>query len=169
MLGVVADHRDWPVGRIAVGSGIGALTLDPEEAGDDDEEWHGIGTWEGKIAVDNLDNNDDNCLVSRGHWWVGSVGQEDGLTLSDLVTFLYGSERPSSMDTDVNSDVDNGLVDHKTYANEINVNDEESFSDSRRSETVQLSTRRKRKQDSHLEKTKKNLVLVEDSSFFGDL
>lgn len=169
MLGVVADHRDWPVERIAVGSGISTLTLDPEEAGDDDEEWHGIGMQEGRITVDDLDNSDDNCPAPGGRWWVGSVGQEDGLTLSDLVAFLYGSERPSSMDADTSSDVDNSLVYHKTHATGINVNAEEGLNDCRRSETVQFPTRRKRKQEGHLERKKKKAVVVEDPSFFGDL
>jgi len=166
MLGVVADHRDWPVERIAVGGGTSTLTLDPQEVGDDDEEWHGIGTWEGRITVDGLDNSDDNC--PGGRWWVGSVGQEDGFTLSDLGAFLYGSEGPSSMDADTSSDVNNGLVYHITSATRINVNDEESLNDGRRSEP-QFSTHQKRKQESHLERTRKNAMVVEDSSFFGDL
>jgi len=168
MLGVVADHRDWPVERIAVGGGTGALTLDPEEVGDDDDEWHGIQTWEGRMTVDGLDNSDDNCPAPGGYWWVGSVGQEDGFTLSDLGAFLYGSEGPSSMDADTSSDVDNGSVYHITSATGINVNAEESLNDGRRSEP-QFYTRQKRKQKSHLERTRKNVVVVEDSSFFGDL
>ena len=168
MLGVVADHRDWPVERIAVGGGTGALTLDPEEVGDDDDEWHGIQTWEGRMTVDGLDNSDDNCPAPGGYWWVGSVGQEDGFTLSDLGAFLYGSEGPSSMDADTSSDVDNGSVYHMTSAIGINVNAEESLNDGRRSEP-QFSARQKRKQKSHLERTRKNVVVVEDSSFFGDL
>ena len=168
MLGVVADHRDWPVERIAVGGGTGALTLDPEGVGDDDDEWHGIQTWEGRMTVDGLDNSDDNCPAPGGYWWVGSVGQEDGFTLSDLGAFLYGSEGPSSMDADTSSDVDNGSVYHMTSAIGINVNAEESLNDGRRSEP-QFSARQKRKQKSHLERTRKNVVVVEDSSFFGDL
>ena len=168
MLGVVADHRDWPVERIAVGGGTSALTLDPEEVGDDDDEWHGIQTWEGRMTVDGLDNSDDNCPAPGGYWWVGSVGQEDGFTLSDLGAFLYGSEGPSSMDADTSSDVNNGSVYHITSATGINVNAEESLNDGRRSEP-QFLTCQKRKQKSHLERTRKNVVVVEDSSFFGDL
>ena len=163
MLGVVADHRDWPVERIAVGTGTSILTLDLEESVDDDEEWHGIGKRKEKMAAD----GDDNCPASGGCWWVGSVGHENGLRLSDLITFFRGSESSEYMGAGNNNN-DSEVYD-KPHAKRTGLDAEESVNDRQGPEIVQVSTRRKRKQERYFEGAKKNAVVVEGTSFFGDL
>ncbi|KDR74908.1 hypothetical protein GALMADRAFT_249827, partial [Galerina marginata CBS 339.88] len=89
LLGVVADHGEWPIERIAIGGGHGQLSIEPGESDaaknrpvtstkvhDDDE---GVGT-----------------SAPQRRWWVGSVGHEDVLRMTDLEGFF----RDNDDDTD---------------------------------------------------------------------
>ncbi|KAG6840863.1 WD repeat-containing protein jip5 [Blastosporella zonata] len=84
LLGVVADHGDWPVERIALGGGISQLTLDESEVGKN-----------GSNVGNKSDDDDDaeNVDLARGRWWVGSVGHEETLRLTDLEAFFHEAAR----------------------------------------------------------------------------
>lgn len=181
LLGIVTDHGDWPVERIAVGSGAAQLSIDTEEGNEDDEEWHGIGTagrqTSGGAARVDGDGNDDSA--SPGRWWVGSVGHEDGLRLTDLMRFFRdgGNAETSAMGVENDSDVEDdnpeesaGEGDEKPGI-EVDVQETE---DEVEEERVHGPVKRKRKQErdpveTKKKKGKKNAVVVEDTSFFGDL
>ncbi|KAG7095925.1 hypothetical protein E1B28_006609 [Marasmius oreades] len=70
--GVVADHGEWPVERIAVGEISRELTLDDNDDG-------------GDKAVANQEDEDSS---TAGLWWAGSVGHDEVLKLTDLGSFF---------------------------------------------------------------------------------
>lgn len=181
LLGVVADHGDWPVERITVGGGTAELTIDVDYKNDDDEEeWHGIGNATGRTgggAIASVDE-DDNASASGGRWWVGSVGHEDGLRLTDLMSFFRDGEiaQTGVMGVENDSDVEDAFL--ETFGQEddgisgIAVDGQEIEGEAK--EHVQASAKRKRKQDKDAVETKKkrgkkNAVAVDDATFFGDL
>jgi hypothetical protein len=176
LLGVVADHGDWPVERIAVGGGTGELSLSMND--EEEEEWHGIKGEEeatGRDATASDDENDDACQ-SVGRWWVGSVGHEDGLRLTDLMSFFRDRKSSRQVGEEITdeSDVENGQS--EAYGqSQVQVSD--SMVDVPKCDDVsdnQLIVKRKRSQasdqtDTKKKKGKKNIVLIEDASFFRDL
>jgi hypothetical protein len=180
LLGVVADHGDWPVERIAVGGGTSELSLSTNEE-EEEEEWHGIkGVVEetGRDATasdDESDENDDSCQ-SVGQWWVGSVGHEDGLRLTDLMSFFRDrkSSRQAVEEITDESDVDNGQSEAYGQSH-IQISDFKV--DTPKSDDVsenQLIVKRKRTRasdqtDTERKNRKKNAVVIEDASFFRGL
>lgn len=72
LLGVVADHGEWAIERIAIGSGQCQLTLDTSEEK------------ERKRASGNVPS--EEIPVSR--WWVGSAGHDGVLRMTDLEGFF---------------------------------------------------------------------------------
>ncbi|KAF8065176.1 WD repeat-containing protein JIP5 [Lyophyllum atratum] len=76
LLGVVVDHGDWPVERIAVGGGTSQLTLD--EDGGADKTGGNVGK-----------KTDMDINQATGRWWVGSVGHEEVVRLTDLEAFFH--------------------------------------------------------------------------------
>ncbi|KAF5350571.1 hypothetical protein D9756_008744 [Leucocoprinus leucothites] len=182
LLGVVADHGNWPVERIAVGGGTGTLTIDSEEANDDDEEWHGIGTEKNKVSgiAASSSDRDDNEPASGGRWWVGSVGHEDGLRLSDLMAFFRDGENADTgtMGVANDSDVEDGDSEAHGEVGDvisgIEVDIQGSKDDSQWPKPVQAAVKRKRERErasggAKNKKGKRNAVAVDDASFFGDL
>jgi hypothetical protein len=180
LLGVVADHRDWPVERIAVGGGTAELSID-KEASNDDEEWHGISAATSKTLRRAADSTDeglkDSALPRR--WWVGSVGHEDGLRLTDLMAFFHDLENADTraMGVDDDSGVEDGNSEARSEVVDEILGTEVGAKESDEEieeEQVQISVKRKKKverdsvQMKH-KRGKKNAVVVEDASFFGDL
>ena len=87
LLGVVADHGDWPVERISIGGGMGQLLIESE-----------------KDRGTNPSKNPKNkSKISHGktieaehrqkRWWVGSVGHDDTLRMTDLEGFFREAEQ----------------------------------------------------------------------------
>ena len=87
LLGVVADHGDWPVERISIGGGMGQLLIESE-----------------KDSGTNPSKNPKNkSKISHGktveaehqqkRWWVGSVGHDDTLRMTDLEGFFRDAEQ----------------------------------------------------------------------------
>ncbi|KAF9445042.1 WD repeat-containing protein JIP5 [Macrolepiota fuliginosa MF-IS2] len=178
LLGVVADHGDWPVERVAVGSGAAQLSIDGEEVNDSDEEWHGVDTARNQTSGSTARADEANDSASPGRWWVGSVGHENGLRLTDLMSFFrdgkhqqtgtLGVENDSDSEdrsSEAVSGEDDGKSGDEVGTQEIEAEPEE--------EPVQAPAKRKRKHEREpmetKKKGKKNAVVVEDTSFFGDL
>ncbi|KAL0946143.1 hypothetical protein HGRIS_012408 [Hohenbuehelia grisea] len=76
LLGVVADHGEFPVERMALGRGIasGGDTAEKERAGS-------------SSRVGGQSDSDDDSPVSdstQERWWLGSIGHDELLKLTDL-------------------------------------------------------------------------------------
>ncbi|RDB23698.1 WD repeat-containing protein JIP5 [Hypsizygus marmoreus] len=84
LLGVVADHGDWPVERIAIGGGTSQLTL----------EGGGVDKTGGKVGgqTDEDKEWEEARNQRHGRWWVGSVGHEEVLRMTDLEAFFLDGQ-----------------------------------------------------------------------------
>ncbi|KAJ7481593.1 WD40-repeat-containing domain protein [Mycena latifolia] len=93
LLGVVADHGELPVERLAVGGGAArrALAAEEDDEGDDGEDDEGTmkneksAKGKGKAKATEADGEDEE---EGGQWWVGSAGHDDVLRLTDLAAFF---------------------------------------------------------------------------------
>ncbi|KAJ7130196.1 WD40-repeat-containing domain protein [Mycena epipterygia] len=122
LLGVVADHGELPVERIAVGHGVGRLSLGDSDSDDSDEEeaekskGKGKGKGKGKAAKEKGDESEeeaeDEDARGQGRWWVGSAGHDDVLRLTDLEAFFRdpsaGEEGEGEGEGDASEDGDGG-------------------------------------------------------------
>ncbi|TFK29572.1 WD40 repeat-like protein [Coprinopsis marcescibilis] len=92
-VGVLADHGDFPVERIAVGGGVGHLTPSAEAPQPPTS----------KVGAD-LDADQDaemeDDLSKPRRWWVGSVGHDETLRLTDLGAFFHENTTKSPEDSD---------------------------------------------------------------------
>jgi hypothetical protein len=93
LLGVVADHSDWHVERIAIGCGASQSTLDEQDPKSADRH------------VGNPRDDDDKERVEierqrRGRWWVGSVGYDEVLKMTDLEAFFHEARIGDSGDAE---------------------------------------------------------------------
>jgi WD repeat-containing protein 55 len=86
LLGVVVDHGDWPVERISIGGGMGQLSIEPEEDG----------------ITNSSRTHQNKSKISQGktieteqqqRWWVGSIGHDDTLRMTDLGGFFREVEQ----------------------------------------------------------------------------
>ncbi|KAF9034693.1 WD40 repeat-like protein [Hymenopellis radicata] len=78
LLGVVADHGEWPIEKVVVGEGISCLTLD-----DSDEP-----SSPAEKKSDAEENDEEEEQENDGRWWVGSVGHDEILKLTNLRNFF---------------------------------------------------------------------------------
>ena len=169
MLGVVADHGDWPVERISIGCGIGQLSIEPEE----DEGAKG--------AKNKLKTNQDET-EQQPRWWVGSVGHDDTLRMTDLVGFFREAEqaeigkgalaadvRDDDGDTEVDEKLEDSQEKREIVESDSSVQDEGESSCEE--SDVPLPKKRKRKAEKgtlNMKKHKgKNSITVERSFFDG--
>ncbi|KAF9476091.1 WD40 repeat-like protein [Pholiota conissans] len=83
LIGVVADHGEWPIERISIGGGHGQLSIERAETSADK-------VYSSKIGNQTDENHQDAEYQRR--WWVGSVGHEDVLRMSDLEGFFRDNE-----------------------------------------------------------------------------
>lgn len=87
LLGVVADHGEWPIERIAVGGGHGQLSIEQNETPSDRGN---------SLKIGNRHKNDEDTIHGEAdhqrRWWVGSVGHEDVLRMTDLEGFFRDNE-----------------------------------------------------------------------------
>ncbi|KAJ6612771.1 WD repeat-containing protein JIP5 [Mycena sp. CBHHK59/15] len=68
LIGIVADHGEFPIERIAIGEGMERLSL-----ADEDEQ---------------VREKADEEARGQGRWWVGSAGHDEILRLTDLEEFF---------------------------------------------------------------------------------
>jgi hypothetical protein len=119
LIGVVADHGELPVERLAVGGGIGALSLADESKDGDEGEKVGKskdkGKGKGKAGSDDEeedeDEDDEDAGKGAGRWWVASAGHDEVLRLTDLEAFFRDpstGEEERDAPEDGGSDSDDG-------------------------------------------------------------
>jgi hypothetical protein len=93
LFGVVADHGEFPIERIAIGEGIGRLSLNdndkqvPEKKGDD------------------ADGSDTG---GQGRWWVGSAGHDEILRLTNLEEFFENVGKDKDTNAEGEGSSENG-------------------------------------------------------------
>jgi hypothetical protein len=169
MLGVVADHGDWPVERISIGCGMGQLSIEPEE------------DKSAKIAKNKQKTNQDET-EQRPRWWVGSVGHDDTLRMTDLEGFFREAEQAETgkgaladdiRDDDSDTEVDEKLEEDSQEKPEIAESDssEQQEGESSGESDVPPPNKRKRNEKNTLNTMKKhkgkNSITVERSFFDG--
>lgn len=173
LLGVVADHGDWPVERIAIGGGTSQLTLD--ESGGADKNGGNVGKKAGEEDVDQ----------TPGRWWVGSVGHEEVVRLTDLEAFFHeavkdgtgGADKLLALSEDqrevedVNEDDGNDASDSDAELEEKPTATKavEAEEDSDDEDEAPKAKKRKRKPEKNplVKKKGKNSVEVETTFFDG--
>ncbi|KAH9474817.1 WD repeat-containing protein JIP5 [Psilocybe cubensis] len=186
LLGVVADHGEWPIERISVGGGLGQLTIESEESSS-----HG----ETRIKSNNVEGENEGTEAHHSRWWVGSVGHEEVLRMTDLVGFFRDnegdetnqgalgvevSEDDSDEGSDSGSEEDNAEGTQKQpdvlapASGEVDEDEGDNSADSSESEPeAPLPAKRKRKQQQNepvMAKKKKGKNTVEiEPSFFDEL
>ncbi|KAF5355394.1 hypothetical protein D9757_012546 [Collybiopsis confluens] len=167
--GVVADHGEWPVERIAVGEGMSQLTLDLEE---------GVEEKSVSSARQKSEELDDDARPP-GNFWAGSAGHDALLKLTNLEVFFSGQASRLGADEREDSGEDEHIEEASPSRNlgrlpASDVGDKGSDSDSDDPDPEpELSGRRKRKKkekDPLASKRKrgKNELEVE-GAFFGEL
>ncbi|KAF5373801.1 hypothetical protein D9758_000832 [Tetrapyrgos nigripes] len=195
--GVVADHGDWPVERIAVGEGLSQLSLNDEDEDHEDEDGDAEivrknssktrvnKKEERKPASDGeVDEDEDEKAGSSGHWWAGSVGHDEVLKLTDLNLFFnkptVDVEDPDARE---DSDSDEDEAGHEKVGAEdqddeegdegdeaTEVVPEKDDSDDSEEEVVASSRKRKKNKDPLAVKKKKGRNELEvEGTFFNDL
>ncbi|KAF5323007.1 hypothetical protein D9611_009243 [Ephemerocybe angulata] len=97
LVGVVADHGEFPVERIAVGEGVGQAEDTESEATPHDTRI--------KPSVDDdLDAKMEDDFSREKKWWVGSVGHDESLRMTDLEGFFRETAAGSNGTLDARSD-----------------------------------------------------------------
>ncbi|KAF8153232.1 WD40-repeat-containing domain protein [Crassisporium funariophilum] len=83
LIGVVADHGEWPIERISIGGGVGQLSMDLEDDGS-------VGKSGQSVNKSSASQDDDQHESEdrRRQWWVGSVGHDETLRMTDLEGFF---------------------------------------------------------------------------------
>ncbi|KAG6889941.1 hypothetical protein C0995_013468 [Termitomyces sp. Mi166 len=175
LLGVVADHGDWPVERIAIGGGTSQLTLDAPEAD----------TNGANVAKKNDDDDVESMGRSRRRWWVGSVGHEETLRLTDLEEFFHEAGKDGGQGVQDTLDADGGQrevedVEEDDDASETadenaSIVEPQEKSDSNEDsdqEEAPRARKRKRKPEKNplaVKRKGKNAVDVSEATFFDSL
>ncbi|KAK7042385.1 succinate-semialdehyde dehydrogenase [Favolaschia claudopus] len=85
LVGVVSDHGELPIERLAVGGGTGRLQLNEEEDEDDDDTGK---TGKSKTESDDEDEEDTDDDAGKRRWFVASAGHDEVLRLTDLEAFF---------------------------------------------------------------------------------
>jgi len=109
--GVVADHGEWPVERIAVGEGMSQLTLDDDSAESVDvlnRVRANQPNVHAKKAGDDVDDDEDHREDSLGHHWAGSAGHDELLKLTNLGSFFNGKDAELGVDERQDKDENDG-------------------------------------------------------------
>jgi hypothetical protein len=172
MLGVVADHGDWPVERISIGCGMGQLSIEPEE------------DKSAKFAKNKLKTNQDETEQGQ-RWWVGSVGHDETLRMTDLEGFFREAEQAETgkgaladdvRDDDSDTEVDEKLEEDSQEKPEImesDSSDQQQEGESSGESDVPLPKKRKRKAEKDplntMKKHKGKKSIAVERSFFDGL
>lgn len=91
LLGVVADHGEWPIERISIGGGQRELSIDSTESKSDKDQ-----NTTNFVKSDDDDGQEDIESTGQRRWWVGSVGHEEVLRMTDLEGFFRDNESNKS-------------------------------------------------------------------------
>ena len=178
LLGVVADHGEWPIERIAIGGGHRQMTLEPDGMAEDGHDSSRVGSHSAETDV----------AYPQRRWWVGSVGHDEVLRMTDLEGFFRDNESEETTRGTLGLDVvddDSDIEDRETLGQEgdedagpdmqTKINDENDEDDSGDDEDEGIPQPRKRKRKpeaDHVVSTKKkkgknNASAVEVSFFDG--
>lgn len=177
LLGIVADHGDWPVERLAIGCGMAQLSLEEDDCGDNES---------GGRVGRNTDEDKESEEIQRhrrGRYWLGSVGHEEMLKMTDLNAFFHesqlgqtesagGSREQSIVEDDGEHDDKEGMDDEPANPTEALPEagkEADVDSDSDDSEPKLKKRKRKPEKDPLAVKKKKgkNTVDVEPTFFSG--
>lgn len=177
---MVADHGEWPIERISIGSGHGQLSIDTEDL---------RSTKIGDKSMDEGQNQAFGESETQRRWWVGSVGHEEVLRLTDLEGFFHDNENNqdgkgtlgvdtagSSEDSDIEECEENEEQDddspEKTEMMAMTASEDDDNEESEQEPDVPQPKKRKRQLEEPIVPTKKkkekNAVVVE-RSFFDEL
>ncbi|KAL0578813.1 hypothetical protein V5O48_003180 [Marasmius crinis-equi] len=103
--GVVADHGEWPVERIAVGGGMAELTLHDNDGSPESKD-------EGKVGSREEEGEDQEQDASAaGIWWAASAGHDEVLKLTDLGSYFSKGSREADDEEEERDDSDNDADD----------------------------------------------------------
>ena len=172
MLGVVADHGNWPVERISIGCGMGQLCIEPQE------------DKSAKIAKNKVKTNQDETTGAEEQqkWWVGSVGHDDTLRMTDLEGFFREAEQAESSegalaadvrDDDSDTEVDKKLEEDSLEKPKIVGSDQHEGDESSGESDIPVPKKRRRKAEKDalnmMKKHKGKKTIAVERSFFDDL
>lgn len=155
--GVVADHGDWPIERIAVGVGLSRITIDDsEEMGKDGE----------TTKIGSLNSNQDEDLPHpHTRWWVGSVGHDEVFRLTDLGEFFH-DKKDEGENLDVQSDED----DISLHSNDRNPEEIEAKAPIENYCVDEAKKRKRHTEEPSTSKKKgKRNAMVVEGSFFDEI
>ncbi|KAJ7248567.1 WD40-repeat-containing domain protein [Mycena haematopus] len=194
LVGVVADHGELPIERLAVGGGAGTLTLDEVNTDRDGEgtvgKGGGKGKGKGKAASDGEDDEDEDAEGNAGtgaqRWWVASAGHDEVLRLTDLEAFFRdpsagegqgdGSEDgdgETGGDESADENVDEGAEEErKAVKDGEDAEEQEGDSDGDDSDAPTAKKRKRKPEKDPLivrRKKGKNEVDVDNAAFFDGL
>jgi len=160
--GVVVDHGDWPIERIAVGAGLSQLAIDDHEETESDKHSAKIGS--------TSDLNDENPSHLHSRWWVGSVGHDEVLRLTDLGEFFHDKKDGGESLGVVLSDED----DISLHNSEREVDDSGEFETrcqpANKNDIDQVKKRKRRPEEPSTSKKKgKRNVMMAEGSFFDEI
>ncbi|KAF7292875.1 Protein monoubiquitination-related protein [Mycena indigotica] len=173
LVGVVADHGELPVERLAVGGG----GTDSDTAHEEIKTANAsrVGKSRNKNDEEDSDDESENLKTTPGRWWLGSAGHDEVLRLTDLENFFrdpgavnienVSEEGDSDADADADSD-EEGVEDTQEAKSES--------SDSDESDTETAPRKRKRKQpkdvlEPETRRKKGRNELDVQGTFFDDL
>lgn len=173
MLGVVADHGNLPVERVSIGYGMGQLSIEPEE------------DKSAKIAKNKVKmNQDETTGAEQQRWWVGSIGHDDTLRMTDLEGFFREAEQAETgkgaLATDVRDDDSDTELDEKSEEDSQEKPEITEFDSSEQLEgessgesDIPVPKKRKRKSEKDaldtMKKRKGKKSIAVERSFFDDL
>ena len=196
-LGVLADHGEWSIERIAIGTVTSELTVES------DAEGRKAAAGDSSLGKPDSDS-DSEAGGNQRKWWVGSVGHDEVLRLTDLEGFYLDNAQEEEEDTDDDGDDSEGVVEESSWAVEADTkgkeveepkNVDEDASDSGNEENSQVieededevvendssseaeetakPEKRKREAEKQIlqpvKKAKGKKALVIDKSFFNDM
>ncbi|KAJ8083195.1 hypothetical protein PM082_009065 [Marasmius tenuissimus] len=168
--GVVADHGEWPVERIAVGGGTSQLTLNDGDDSSEPKDENKVGS-----RTEDEENREVEDSSITGLWWAGSVGHDEVLKLTDLGAFF--SKGPGGADDE---EVEGGYSDEDSDDSPPDKNDDvvadgedadrESDSDDQDAGECRQKKRKRKDKDPLLVRKRKAKNEVEiEGAFFDDL
>ncbi|KAG6829913.1 hypothetical protein H0H92_002936 [Tricholoma furcatifolium] len=169
LVGVVADHGDWPVERIAIGGGMSQLTLDAP-----------VGRSGGHVGENAEDDDAEDVGPSRSRWWVGSVGHEETLRLTDLEAFFHEA-RHGDKELEQSIEADEEQQDTEDVEEDDNESDSAPVVEPEEKPDVEEDSdeedapkgkKRKRKPEKNplvVKKKGRNIVEVSEPTFFDGL
>lgn len=168
LLGVVSDHGEWSVERIAVGEG--AEVMDVTE-----------GALDNARVNKTMGDEESEELKNLGRWWLGSVGHDETLKITDLQAFfLDEDEDEDEKDEEEKEEREDGagqnLREVEDEADPEEVEEEDTpegsiaaaDSDEESTDEMPVERKRKAKKDASGSKSKKGRHQVE-KQFFDQL